>query len=909
MSVVKQHETTVSYAGPAKPWAESADGVLASLSVDPRKGLDDSEVTSRRARFGRNQLHAAAPRTLWAIVADQFNNIVVILLAVAAALAFAFGEYIEGLAIFTVIVINGAIGFLTEWRATRSMEALSRMGQVSTLVVRGGETLEVGADQLVPGDIVVLEGGNIVSADIRLLEAAKLQADESSLTGESLPIRKGTEKLDPATRLMERSNMVFKGTALTRGSGRGVVVGTGRNTELGRISNLVFSAQAQETPLEKKLDALGGRLAWAVVALAALIAVTGIVAGRELFLAVEVAIALAVAAIPEGLPIVATIALARGMWRMARRNAVIARLSAVETLGATNVILTDKTGTLTENRMAVAAAWIDGEEWVRDESGRLVRQAGGADDRAGAVLESALEAAALCANASVRRDDGEIVSIGDPTEVALLMAALEHGIERAPLLERMPELAEVAFDPDLKLMATVHQRDGGVLFAVKGAPESVIPKAASWRSAAGVQPIDDINRQTWLDQARLLGNRGLRTIAVATRAGSNQSEEAYADLDLLAIFGLEDPPRRGVRDAVQSCRSAGVSVVMVTGDHAATARNIAEEIGIVGEQGDCGQFIDGAMLDDWLSTTSDGDLRKARVFSRVSPEQKLKLISRYQQAGNVIAMTGDGVNDAPALKQADIGVAMGLRGTDVAREAAAMVLRNDEFGTIVEAIAQGRTIFANIRKFAVYLLSCNISEVMIVAVATVAGAPLPLLPLQILFLNLVTDVFPALALGVGEGPPELMRKRPRPPTEPVLTRVHWLRIVIHGLVMCATVLGAMAVAHFHLGFDVQRATTVSFCTLAFAQLWHVFNMRDDIGRVLRNEVTRNGWIWAAIALCTALILAAIYTPLPSAVLDLQSPGTAGWAVILAMSLVPLIAAPLVRPLARRLVQIISANSR
>lgn len=885
-------------------WTSSTTEALAELSVDPAQGLESEVVDDRRRRYGRNQLRAAKPRHVLSIVADQFRSIVILLLAGAGALAILFSEYVEGLAIFAVIAINGAIGFLTEWRATRSMEALKDLGRVDTAVMRDGVVQRIPADELVPGDIVILEGGDIITADIRLIEAAKLQADESTLTGESLPVTKHTEPLVLETTVMDRSNMVFKGTAITRGSGKGVVVGSGLNTELGRISELVMEAESQQTPLEKRLDALGQRLAGAVLVIALFIAIAGILAGRDTFLAIEVAIALAVAAIPEGLPIVATIALGRGMWRMAKRNALIARLSAVETLGATSVILTDKTGTLTENRMTVTALRLAGADITVEGAGQTaLAHFHENHHKLGAgtysLLDDLLIVVALCNNGSLQlSSDGTIHAVGDPTELALLVAASQRGVRREDLLERMPEIAEVSFDPHTKLMATLHKKNADVLVAVKGAPESVIPCCSGVRTIDGDLPLTDQEKREWLNHAHALGDRGLRTLAIASKAASNDNEDPYANLVLIGVVGLEDPAREGVKDAIDRCRRAGISVIMVTGDHLATASNIAAEVGIVQDTADPQQFVNGGDLDILLAQASPDELLDARVFSRATPEQKLDLIDFYQQQGYIVAMTGDGVNDAPALKKSDIGIAMGIRGTAVAKEAAHMVLQDDEFGTIVEAVAQGRAIYENIRKFVVYLLSCNISEVLIVTLATIAGAPLPLLPLQILFLNLVTDVFPALALGVGEGSPSLMEHKPRPAEEPLLTRSHWLRIGLHGTIISATVLSAMAIAIFYLHFDAERAVTISFCTLAFAQLWHVFNMRDNIRQVITNEITRNIWIWLAIAICFVLILAAIYTPILSDLLRLTDPSTEGWFLILSMSLVPLVFAPLVYRVAR-----------
>jgi len=871
-------------------WSNSVDEVLRELETDATSGLDESEVLRRRGIFGRNQLQVAKQQHLVTILAHQFSSIVIVLLAGAGILALLFSNLAEAIAIFAVIFINTTIGFLTEWRAVRSMEALRRIARIKCALLRAGTVREAAAEELVPGDIVLLDAGDLVPADLRLIEAAKFNANESTLTGESLPVHKQIDTLAKDTRILDRHNMVFKGTSVTRGTGRGVVVDTGMRTEFGKIFEQVSEAEAQRTPLERRLDALGERLAWAVIVLGALIAGGGILVGRETYLAIEVAIALSVAAIPEGLPIVATIALARGMWRMAKRNALITKLSAVETLGATSVILTDKTGTLTENRMtATVAITADAEialsEPIATESTEL--------------LDQLLGMAALCNNATLQRTSGaEIQGVGDPTEVALLAAASNRGIWRDELVAQAPEVYEDAFDPDSKRMATVHKQDGAYLVAVKGAPEVVLSSCSAVQTSRGIIPLDDQELRRWHARVENLCGRAMRTIAFASKTVEAVDTDLYVDLILLGVMGLEDPTREGIEDAIEQCHNAGVSVVMVTGDHAETARNVAITTGLIGASADVGQFLDGESVERFLSDSRYEELLAARVFSRVTPEQKLKLIDLYQQRAHVVAMTGDGVNDAPALKKADIGIAMGVRGTAVAKEAAAMVLQDDNFGTIVVAIGHGRAIFENIRKFVVYLLSCNTSEVLVVSLATVAGAPLPLLPLQILFLNLVTDVFPALALGVGPGRKSLMNMKPRPASERILMRRHWVEIGLYGVVMALVVFAAMAISFVYLGFDRQQAVTVSFCTMALAQLWHVFNMRGDLRRVIDNEITRNVWIWLALILCLLLVIAAVYLPVLSDVMELSDPGVAGWLVIAAGSLAPLAAAPVVKHVTR-----------
>lgn len=887
---------------PSEPWSLEAATLLDLLGVDPERGLSGRDVARRRALHGTNQLREYRPLPLIRILASQFKGVVVALLAIAAVLAFAFGDIAEGIAIAMVLLINAGIGFLTEWRAVRSMEALRQLGHVRTLVRRDGGVHQVPAEALVPGDVVVLDAGDAVTADLRLLESAKLAVDESALTGESVPVRKDRAVLPPNTPLMERANMLYRGTAVTRGTGLAVVTATGHATELGHIAELVTSAEAQATPLEQRLNQLGRMLVWITLALSTLIAIAGIAGGREPRLAVEVAIALAVAAIPEGLPIVATIALARGMWRMAKRNALITRLSAVETLGATGVILTDKTGTLTENRMTVTRIELP-DATVRvsgtglDLAGTFETDAGPVSDEQAGRLDALLTSVTLCSNAELQAGQAHRSRVlGDPTETALLVAAAKRGITRDALLARYPECREEPFDPDRKAMATFNEHGQGLDVHVKGAPEAVLPMCMAMRDETGERPLDDTLREAFRQRAEALASEGLRTLAVARRTAADTDENPFGGLTLLGLVGLLDPARAGVREAIERCQAAGVRVVMVTGDHAATAGTIASRVGLVPTAQAEAPPIDASDRPARGLALTAGELSATRVFARATPAQKLELIERYQGEDRVVAMTGDGVNDAPALKKADIGIAMGIRGTQVAKDASSMVLQDDDFRTIVEAIAQGRAIYANLRKFVVYLLSCNISEILVIGLATVAGAPLPLLPLQILFLNLVTDVFPALALGVGRGSERLMQQPPRPASEQIVERRHWLRIFGHGLVLSATVLGAMGVALLGLQLDRSQAVTVSFLTLALAQLWHVFNMRETGSGLFRNEITGNRWVWAAIVICLLLLGSAlVFEPLRT-VLQLVNPGMEGFAVTLSFSLIPLLLGVAVRRL-------------
>ena len=881
------------------PWSREPREVLADLQVSPDQGLDDPEVKKRRDRFGINQLREARRASVWTILAHQFQSLIILLLVVAAGVAFLFGDWVEGIAIGAVIAINAAIGFFTELRAKRSMEALQRMGQVQAKVRRRGRTQEISAADLVPGDIVLLEGGDVVTADLRLVQASNLQADESALTGESVPAEKNVERLQNDLPLAERRNMLFKGTAVTRGSGEGVIVATGMETELGQISQLVSEAKEEATPLEKRLDQLGRRLIWVTLVITVFVAISGIMAGKDLMLMVKTAIALAVATIPEGLPIVATIALARGMWRMAQRNALINRLSAVETLGATNTIFTDKTGTLTENRMTVRRIALASSEDVEIEGegleteGRFTRKDQDIDPSKHEILRAALSVGVLCNNASLPSEGRQ--PVGDPMEVALLVAGAKAGLGKDRLLEEKPKAREEAFSTESKKMATFHEDDGGYLVAVKGSPEAVLDVCSRRLDREGEREMSDADRKQWIERNDRMASGGLRMLAVAAKNVESVEAEPYENLTFLALVGLLDPPRQDVRTALAACHRAGVRVIMVTGDQPATARNIAQAVGLV-DSADV-EVMHGSEIKSAgeLSDIERQRLLQTPIFARISPQQKLDLITVHQENGAIVAMTGDGVNDAPALKKADIGIAMGQRGTQVAREAADMVLKDDAFSSIVAAIAQGRVIFTNIRKFTFYLLSCNVSEVLVVALAATVNAPLPILPLQILFLNLVTDVFPALALGVGEGDPSVMQRPPRAPRETILTRRHWYAIGGYGALITLSVFGAFALAFTWLQMEADSAVTVSFLTLAFAQLWHVFNMRDRGSSFWRNDITRNAFVWGALVLCVALLLAAMYVPGLAAILKVERLGAEGWLLVSAMSLLPLLVGQFINP--------------
>jgi len=865
----------------ASDWLEGAHSlqagdVLEGLGVSAESGLSQEEAIRRRAVSGANAIVSKRKTSTLAILLHQISSPVIYLLAGAAALAFHAGETEEGAAIVAVLALNMIIGMLTEWKAARSIEALRALTPHTARVRRDGSVQMIPARDVVPGDIIIFSAGDAVCADVRLVEAANLNADESTLTGESTSVGKHVHPVVVNARLADRACMLFSGTKLVRGYGIGVVTATGHGTELGRISHLVAEAGSGTSPLEYKLATLSVQLVWAVLGLCALLVGVGLATGKDTFVMFEAGIALAVAVIPEGLPVVATLVLARGMWRLARENALIERLAAVETLGATTLILTDKTGTLTENRMAVQRMWLPAGEW----------SAGGAVPASSTATSvnrqrlRLLTVAVLCNDASLDPKQGE--GSGDPMEIALLKAGAQAGLGQTVLLHRYPVQRRIAFDESRKMMATVHRDGDTYLYAVKGAPESVLAAAEHSLTDEAATNLDAAKRSEWRRHAEQLAGNGFRVLACASKTSMRADAEPYEGLTWLGLVALEDPVRSDVPPAIAACRAAGIRVVMATGDHAATAHSIGQTAGL-GDAHMC--VITGEQLERMVEQDEPPvPLSVIDIFARVTPAEKLALVRAFQAGGDVVAMTGDGVNDAPALRQADIGVAMGKRGTDVAREAAAMVLLDDAFPTIVKAIREGRVIYANIRRFVAYLLSCNLSEVIVVGVAVVAGWPLPILPLQILYLNLVTDVFPAFALAMCEGERDVLTRPPRDPQEPILGARQWKVIALQGLALTAATLAAMQAARVLLNLDARSVTTVAFLTLAFAQLWHTFDMRDTRAAVWRNEVTINRWIWAALALCTILLAGPPYLPSLAHLMELTPPTTAMWGLVLGMSL-------------------------
>jgi P-type Ca2+ transporter type 2C len=859
-----------------------AERVLAELDTT-EDGLADAEVRARLDRFGPNALRTTKPVPGWRILLDQFRSVVVLLLLAATLVAWLLGDLLEAAAILGVLVINAALGFTTEFRARGAMAALLRLEVPEATVLRAGHRRSVAAHDLVPGDVVVVEAGQAVPADARLIDATGLRTNEAPLTGESLPVDKdpdATVPLDAA--LAERSTMLYMATAVVAGSGRAVVVATGMDTEVGRIGDLVGEIRDERTPLEDRLDALGHRLVWATLAVAGVVVGVGVWRGEDLGLMIQTGIALAIAAVPEGLPAVSTIALAVGVARLARRRALVRRLPAVETLGSTTTICTDKTGTLTAGQMTVTSLWA-GREYAfsgtgYDPAGEITAEGTPVSVASDPLLDRALRIGTLCNHATLERaDDGWGVS-GDPTEAALLVAAAKAGLVRHDLLRRWPVTSEIPFSSERMLMATFHDGPDGPVVYVKGAPARVLERCAHRATAAGEERLDDAARERVVAVNAELAGRGLRVLALAYGVG-----DRLTDLTLAGLVGMSDPPADGVQQTIERLQDAGIRTIMITGDQRPTAEAVARELGML-RPGDA--VLDGPDLERLSATDAAARLGSVAALSRVSPEQKLRIVEALQRRGEIVAMLGDGVNDAPALKRADIGVAMGMRGTDVAREAAAVVLQDDRFPTISAAVEEGRVIFDNIRKFVFYLFSCNLAEVFVILGAALIGLPQPLLPLQILWLNLVTDTFPALSLAVEPGDDDVMRRPPYDPEHAILSAPFVRRITVYAALITAATLGAFSWALQQTGAEPARAVTVAFMTLALAQILHLGNARGSAHVLGWRRATSNRWALGAIALTVSLQFLAVYFPPLARVLGLVPLAFGEWLVIMAFAAVP-----------------------
>ncbi|RKT47729.1 cation-translocating P-type ATPase [Thiocapsa rosea] len=847
-----------------RPWhglgvAETTE----ALDVDPARGLSTAEANLRRRRYGQNALAETKSRPLWLRFLDQFRNLLVIVLLFAAVLAWTIGDLKDAVVILVVVILNAALGFYQEHRAERTLSTLKAMVAVRARVRRDGRIGEVDAADLVPGDLVLLEAGDRVPADGRLLTAPNLEVDEAALTGESQPVGKSTQALNAADPpLAERLNMLYMNTVVTRGRAEMLIVDTGMSTEIGRLAGLIAETPDSETPLQRQLDTLGKRLAAIAGVIVTLIFVLDLTRGLPWTQAAITAVALAVAAIPEGLPAVVTVTLAIGMWRMAQNRAILKKLSAVETLGSTTVICSDKTGTLTLNRMTARAGWfagarfsVDGDGYgtegaiLRDEPSRLNEPTDTIDPiDLGRPM-------ALCNESRVR--DGEL--IGDPTEGALWVLARKAGLDPESEQARRPRIAEIPFDSAHKFMATFHHAGDQVELFVKGAPDVLLARASHWLNASGEQPLDAATRERIEAENEHLASQALRVLAVARRTIPARDFEPADDLwrwaegwTFLGLAGLMDPPRPEAAEAIARCRQAGIQVKMITGDHKLTAEAIGRELGLTGE------VVTGAELDAMDETTLGRRIEDIGVIARVSPAHKVRIVKALKARGHVVAMTGDGVNDAPAVKAADIGVAMGLTGTAVTREAATMVLMDDNFATIVRAVEEGRVIFDNIVKFVRFQLSTNIGAILTVLAATLMGLPTPFTAIQLLWINIIMDGPPAMTLGVEPARPGIMRARPRRQDSQILTLKRLALLGLYGTTMMVGTLWLFQDALTTHG--EAYALTLAFTTFVLFQFFNVFNARSEHGSAFNTHFLANGKLWLALAAVLALQVLVVNWP-------------------------------------------------
>ncbi len=859
-------------APPPKPnpmlWhAISAEEALAALGSRPG-GLTAAEAEERRRRYGPNEIKAAEGISPWRLLLQQFANVLVLILLAGAVASAFLGEEIEALAIAIIVLFAVVLGFIQEYRAERAIAALKRMAAPTATVLRGGEPQQIPARDLVPGDVILLSPGDRCPADGRLLEAVNLRTEEAALTGESMPIEKTAALLTtPAPQgeedrpLGDRLNVVYAGTAVTYGRGRALVTATGMDTEFGKIAGMLEEVEPGKTSLEKALHRVGSTLARAAFVIVAVIALAGWLRGQSLPEMFLFAIALAVAVVPEALPAVVTISLALGVQRMVKRHALVRRLPAVETLGSVSVICSDKTGTLTRDEMTVRALWAAGER-IRisgagyEAAGELALADGG--DRAvpRRAIEDLLSAAVLANDARLVADGDGFRAQGDSTEVALLVAARKAGLEKAELDARFPRTGEIPFTSETRRMITVHADGEGGFACAKGAPEALLPLCSAFRAAAGDLPLTGADRARILEEAHALAAEALRVLAVAGKRAAALGDAA-TEMTFLGLVGMIDPPRPEAAAAIRTCERAGITVVMITGDHPETAAAVARELGLL--TGDPAvQVITGAELEELPDEELARRIEDLRVYARVNPAHKLRVVTAWQEKGRFVAMTGDGVNDAPALKKADIGIAMGLTGTEVTREAAAMTLTDDNFASIVAAVEEGRGIFGNIKKYLMYLLSSNVGELGLMTLATVTGMPLPLSAVQILYVNLATDGLPALALAVDPPAPDLMRRPPRDPSAAIFTRPvvglmlvggGWLMLVCAGLFLWAQ----------STGRSIEEARTMVFAGMVFIEFFKAYCFRSDRISVFHRPFA-NRWLNLAILWELALLFLVIYLP-------------------------------------------------
>ena len=864
-------------------YTASTAKLLKELRVNPSLGLSNQEAKSRLERMGPNVLVTAPPISPWRIFLSQFQDFMVLVLLGTVVISVLLGEYLDAAAIFAILFLNAVLGFVQEYRAERSIEMLGRLAAEHCRVVRDGHKTLIAAADLVPGDIILLETGDRVPADARLLECQLLSVDESNLTGESVPVSKDEKFLgDEATPLGDRKNAVYKSTLVTRGFGRAVVVATGMDTEIGKIAHLLQEKEEVETPLQRRLQQLGKSLVLGCTALVAVVFAAGVQQGLPVYKMFMVAVTLAVAAIPEGLPAVVTIALSVGVQRMSRQNAVIRQLPAVETLGCATVICSDKTGTLTLNQMQVQELWTARRQYNLSGWEKLPLDPRVQDD-----LWYSVAVGALCTKAEMYEDGS---AFGDPTEVALVRLAERCGLRQSSLRRSYQEVDGVPFSSERKRMSVVVSTGRDYLALVKGAPDVILPRCTHMLIGTQVVKLTQDKRREASAVLDAMTDQALRVLAAAYKPlgqTAGPREQWEQGLVFTGLVGMIDPPRPEVPPAVQAARLGGVRTIMVTGDHQKTAAAIAERIGLLTSE--THQVLTGSEWEALTPLQQREEIKRTAVFARVAPTHKLSIVKALQANGEIVAMTGDGVNDAPAVKEAHIGIAMGMQGTDVTREASHMVLLDDNFGTIIKAVREGRGIYDNIRKFIRYLLGCNVGEVLTMLAATLLGLPLPLIPMQILWMNLVTDGLPAIALGLDPVERDIMLQKPRNPREGVFARGLWKRILFSGITISMAALAIFVFSLWYYPGELERSRTMAFTTLVLAQLIFAFQCRWERHSIFDMGIWGNIYLIAAVLLSGGAQVFLLHTPFMASIFQTVPLKLDDWLLVVIFAFFPLFA--------------------
>lgn len=835
----------------------SAADAAKELQVDASSGLTKEEAEKRIEKYGHNRLEGGKEKSLIQMILEQLKDFLVIILMIAAVISIFLGEALEGIIILAIVVLNTFLGVYQENKASNALKALKEMASPHAKVLRGGQIIEVPSSDVVPGDIAILEAGDYVPADLRLIESVNLKIDEAALTGESVPVEKDASAvLAEDASLGDRINCGYMGTVITYGRGRGVITETGMQTQMGNIAGMLNDTPDESTPLQKKLDSLGKVLGIVCLAICVVIFLLGLLHGMELFDIFMTSVSLAVAAIPEGLTVVVTVVLAMGMQKMVKCNAIIKRLSAVETLGSTTVICSDKTGTLTQNKMTIQKLYDASGHY--NVSGTGYSPEGEITDEAGNVPASfpdrLIEGALLCNDATY--DPANQTIVGDPTEAAMVVLAYKHGMKKAEWESRYPRVQEIPFDSDRKLMSTFHKIGDSITMYTKGAPDELLRRCTRIEEKGVVNPLTDAKREEILSVNQDMAQSALRVIGVAYRTMSeaDPSPESENDLIFVGLVGMIDPPREEAKAAIDVCKTAGIQVKMITGDHKITASAIGAQLGI-----ETDRTVEGREINEMTDEQLRECVKTTNVFARVSPEHKVRLVDAVRANGNIAAMTGDGVNDAPSLKHADIGVAMGITGTDVSKEAADMILTDDNFASIVRAVAEGRTIYANIRKVVGFLLSCNIGEILVIFLAMLTNLPTPLVAIQLLSINLITDAFPAFALGMEKEEPGTMNRKPRDPSEPIVDKKMTVAVLIQSIALALGTLGSFVYGlYVHDSLDVAR--TACFLTLVLGELLRAYSARSESTSVFKMKVFENSYLNKCVLVSVLFMIASIYVP-------------------------------------------------